>query len=51
MNSAFWSGLIEAIVAVFFCADMKGTMLVEVVFGYEMGFVVLLLIWKRLLHM
>lgn len=44
MNSAFRSGLIEAIVAFFFYADMKGMMVVEVVFGYEMGCVVLLLL-------
>lgn len=39
MNSAFWSGLIEAIVAFCFYADMKGMMVVEVVFEYVMGFV------------
>lgn len=33
----FGRGLIEAIVAFFFYADMKGMMVVEVVFGHEMG--------------
>lgn len=34
MNSAFWSGLIEAIVAFFFHADMKGMMVFEYVTGF-----------------
>lgn len=52
MNSEFWSRLIEAIVAFFFCADMKGMMTVEMVFEYVMGFVVVLLFCvKRLVHM
>lgn len=37
MNSAFWSRLIEAIVAFFFVADMKGMMAVEVAFECDAG--------------
>lgn len=51
MNSAFWSGLIEAIVAFFFYADMKGMMAVEVVSEYEVGFVVLSLLPLCDVHM
>lgn len=34
MNSTFWSGLIEAIVAFFLYADMKGMMVLESVTGF-----------------